>query len=394
MGWGAHRLDIASDDGSLSPTSVRFNVGWSGDATADTPDLLEMTLDKPEYAAGAIMKARITSRFAGKVNVAIVSDKVHETRIADLKTGDNEIDIPVSAEWGAGAYAVAFAHRPLDQAARRMPGRALGLAWFGVDRDQRKLQVSIGGPEKMEPRQALSIPVRVAGLAAGEEAFVTLAAVDVGILSLTRYEAPDATSYFFGQRQLSAEIRDLYGLLIDGMQGARGAIRSGGDGGGPNLQGERPTQEPLARYSGIVRVGADGVANITFDIPAFNGAARLMAVAWSRGKVGEAAREIVIRDPVVAQATLPRFLALGDRSRFHVQLDNVEGAAGDYTMDLDVRGPVSISAERPAPHDQACGQGARVRSASRSRPEASGARPSTCGCAAPASTPRRVSPST
>ncbi|MFN3891141.1 MAG: alpha-2-macroglobulin family protein [Beijerinckiaceae bacterium] len=345
VGWGAHRLEIAADDGSLGATSVRFNVGWSGDATADTPDLLEMSLDRPEYAAGDTIKARIASRFAGKVNIAIVSDKVHETRIADLKAGDNEIDLPVKAEWGAGAYAVAFAHRPLDQAARRMPGRALGVAWFGVDRGERKLEVSIGGPEKMEPRQALSIPVRVAGLAAGEEAYVTLAAVDVGILSLTRYESPNATGYFFGQRQLSAEIRDLYGLLIDGMQGSRGAIRSGGDGGAGNLQGERPTQEPLARYSGVVRVGPDGVANITFDIPAFNGAARLMAVAWSRGKVGEAARDLIIRDPVVAQATLPRFLALGDRSRFHVQVDNVEGPAGDYTMDLDVRGPVSISAD-------------------------------------------------
>ncbi len=345
VGWGAHRLEIASDDGSLGASSVRFNVGWSGDATADTPDLLEMTLDRPEYASGATMKARISSRFAGKVNLAIVSDKLHETRIADLKVGDNEIELPVNAEWGAGAYAVAFAHRPLDREARRMPGRAMGVAWFGVDRAGRKLDVSIGGPEKMEPRQALSIPVRVAGLAAGEEAYVTLAAVDVGILSLTRYESPNATSYFFGQRQLSAEIRDLYGLLIDGMQGARGAIRSGGDGGGPNLQGERPTQEPLARYSGIVRVGADGVANITFDIPAFNGAARLMAVAWARGKVGEAARDLIIRDPVVAQATLPRFLALGDRSRFHVQVDNIEGPAGDYIMDLDVRGPVSISAD-------------------------------------------------
>ncbi len=245
---------------------------------------------------------------------------------------------------GRGAYAVAFAHRPLDKGAPHARTRAW-LAWFGVDRNERKLEVSIGGPEKMEPRQALSVPVRVAGLAAGEEAYVTLAAVDVGILSLTRYESPNATSYFFGQRQLSAEIRDLYGLLIDGMQGSRGAIRSGGDGGAGNMQGERPTQEPLARYSGVVRVGPDGVANITFDIPAFNGAARLMAVAWSRGKVGEAAREIIIRDPVVAQATLPRFLALGDRSRFHVQLDNVEGQAGDYTMDLDVRGPVSISAD-------------------------------------------------
>ena len=146
----------------------------------------------------------------------------------------------MSAEWGAGAYAVAFAHRPLDQAARRMPGRALGLAWFGIDQATAQAAgVDSARRRRCAPRQPLSIPVRVAGLAAGEEAFVTLAAVDVGILNLTRYESPDATAYFFGQRQLSAEIRDLYGLLIDGMQGARGAIRSGGDGGGPNLQGER-----------------------------------------------------------------------------------------------------------------------------------------------------------
>ena len=69
-----------------------------------------------------------------------------------------------------------------------------------------------------------------------------MAAVDVGILNLTRYLAPDPVEYFFGQRQLSTEIRDLYGYLIDGMQGTRGSIRSGGDMGGA-IEGSPPTQE-------------------------------------------------------------------------------------------------------------------------------------------------------
>lgn len=344
VGWGAHRLDLVSDAGVLGPTSVTFNVGWSGDVTADTPDLLDVTLDKPGYSAGEAMNLRIASRFAGKATVVIVSDRVHETRMVDVVAGETRVSIPVSAGWGAGAYAMAFAHRPLDQQARRMPGRAMGLAWFDVDRAARRLTVDLAVPEKMQPRRALSIPVRLGGLAAGEEAYVTLAAVDVGILSLTRFETPDASSYFFGQRQLGMEIRDLYGLLIDGMQGARGAIRSGGD-GAAGAQGNRPTQEPLARYSGVVKVGADGLATITFDIPAFNGAMRVMAVAWTKTRVGEASREIIVRDPVVVQATLPRFLSLGDRSRFHMQVDNVEGAAGDYVIDLDVRGPVSIAAD-------------------------------------------------
>ena len=66
-------------------------------------------------------------------------------------------------------------------------------------------------------------------------------------------ETPDPKSYFFGQKQLSADIRDLYGYLIDGMQGTRGAIRSGGDMEPKPLDGIPPTQEPLARFSGVVK---------------------------------------------------------------------------------------------------------------------------------------------
>ena len=84
----------------------------------------------------------------------------------------------------------------------------------------------------MRPRGTLTLPVKVAGLQPGEEARITVAAVDVGILNLTRYQAPDPGEHFFGQKQLGTEIRDLYGYLIDGMQGTRGAIRSGGDAGG------------------------------------------------------------------------------------------------------------------------------------------------------------------
>ena len=76
----------------------------------------------------------------------------------------------------------------------------------------------------------LTVPIKVAGLAAGEEARVTVAATDVGILNLTRFEPPKPQDWFFGQRRLGTEIRDLYGRLIDGMRAERGKLRSGGDG--------------------------------------------------------------------------------------------------------------------------------------------------------------------
>jgi alpha-2-macroglobulin len=190
------------------------------------------------------------------------------------------------------------------------------------------------------------VPVRIEGLS-GEEARLVVAAVDVGILNLTNYKAPAPDDYYLGQRRLGADVRDLYGQLIDGMQATRGQIRSGGDAAGAELQGSPPTQPPVTLYSGIVRVGADGRAEVAFDIPEFAGTVRVMAVAWSRDKLGRASGDVTVRDPVVLTATLPRFILSGDRSTMQLELDNVEGPAGDYRVSVQADGPVRLGAAAP-----------------------------------------------
>lgn len=342
--WGNYRLDVNADGASATETSVSFSVGYETEKTADQPDVLDVALDKASYADGESIQVRLTPRFAGKATLAVMSDRVAEIRTVDVPAAGTTVTIPAKSDWGASAYLVALAHRPMDQQAQRMPGRAIGLSWFSVGKAERNLAIDLGAPNLVRPLSTLSLPVKVSGARAGEEAFVTVAAVDIGILNLTRFESPDPSKYFFGQRQLGHELRDLYGYLIDGMQGVRGAIRSGGD-GAPQLNGEAPTQEPLARYSGVVKLGPDGTAKIDFEMPAFNGSVRVMAVAWSAGRTGQASADVFVRDQIVAQATLPRFLALGDQSRFHLQIDNVEGPAGAYLVDLDVRGPVVVAAD-------------------------------------------------
>ncbi|SEG32704.1 alpha-2-macroglobulin family protein [Bosea lathyri] len=342
--WGNYRLDVAADGPDSTETSVSFSVGYETDKTADTPDVLDVALDKGAYANGENLQVRLSPRFAGKATLAVISDRVTEIRTIDIAASGATASIPVKSEWGASAYLVVLAHRPMDTAAQRLPGRAIGLAWFAIGKEERTLSVDLGAPNLVRPLSTLSLPVKITGARAGEEAFVTVAAVDIGILNLTRFVSPDPSQFFFGQRQIGHELRDLYGYLIDGMQGTRGAIRTGGDGAAP-LQGEAPTQEPLARYSGVVKVGADGMAKVDFELPAFNGSVRVMAVAWSAGRTGQASADVIVRDPIVAQATLPRFLAIGDQSRFHLQIDNVEGPAGAYVVDLDVRGPVLVAAD-------------------------------------------------
>jgi uncharacterized protein YfaS (alpha-2-macroglobulin family) len=339
---GRYRLDIKSADLNGPITSVQFDVGWYSDGSSDTPDLLETSIDKPQYQSGDTMLVSVNARTAGKLTINVLGDRLLTTQSIDVKEGTSQLKIPVGKDWGTGAYVMATLRRPLDATAQRMPGRAIGLKWFGIDKQARTLQVNLSPPALVRPNSSLKIPVKLGGLNPGEDAKVVIAAVDVGILNLTNYKPPAPDDYYLGQRRLTAEIRDLYGQLIDGMQGTRGQIKTGGD-AGAELQGSPPTQKPLALYSGIVTVGADGTAEVNFDIPDFAGTARVMAVAWSATKLGRATTDVIVRDPVVLTATLPRFLLTGDHGTMSMDLDNVEGTAGDYVVNVNVTGPLKVS---------------------------------------------------
>jgi hypothetical protein len=340
--WGRYRLEVSSGDPTVPITSVSFDAGWYTEASADTPDMLEVALDKPEYKLGEAMTVAVTARTAGKVTLDVIGDRLATSITQDVQPGTARIKLDVGRDWGNGAYVVATLRRPLDAKAQRMPGRAIGVQWFAIDRKAHTLALDMKLPQLARPNNALRVPIKIDGLAAGEDARVVVAAVDVGILNLTNYKPPAPDEYYLGQRRLTAELRDLYGQLIDGMQGTRGQIKTGGDGAGAELQGSPPTQAPLALYSGLITVKPDGTAEVIFDIPAFAGTVRVMAVAWSKDRVGRANGDVTIRDPVVLTATLPRFLLTGDRGTLHLDFDNVEGQAGDYNIAVKTEGAAAV----------------------------------------------------
>lgn len=338
--YGTYRLTV-TDPKSGAASSVRFYSGWSASSAGDRPDRIPVAADRPSYAPGSVARVRIKPDASGKALVVVAGDRIFSSRLIEAPVNGTTVDIPVSAEWGAGAYVLVTAYRPLADVKGREPVRSIGLAWLGVDNGPRTLNIAIGGGENIRPRQRVSLPVTIKGLGS-EEAFVTLAAVDEGILQLTDFKSPDPVSHYFGKRRLGVLMRDDYGRLIRAERGAVGAMREGGDGFGGRSLAVVP-QRTVALFSGIVKLNANGTANIALDIPDFNGSLRLMAVAWSADKLGRGDRMLIVRDPVVADLVLPRFLAPGDTIGAALNLDNVEGTAGTYTATIQTRGPVSLA---------------------------------------------------
>jgi uncharacterized protein YfaS (alpha-2-macroglobulin family) len=338
--WGSYEIVVERRDGGKSASSMEFYAGWYAPADASaTPDTLELSLDKPAYKPGETATLRIVPRAAGTALVTVLSNRLVAMQAVEVKEGENLIQLPVTDEWGAGVYVTASVLRPMDVAAGRNPARALGLTHASIDPGARALTATVEMEAEVAPRGPLDVAVKVDGVTAGETAYVTLAAVDVGILNLTGFEAPDPQGHYFGQRRLGVGIRDIYGRLIDGLNGATGEVRSGGDAGAQaRLQAPPPTEELVAYFTGPVTVGADGYARASFDLPSFNGTVKVMAVAWSKTGVGQASADVLVRDPVVVTASVPRFLSPGDTSRLLLEVVHATGPSGRMSLDVTANG--------------------------------------------------------
>jgi uncharacterized protein YfaS (alpha-2-macroglobulin family) len=270
----------------------------------------------------------------------VVGDGLVAMEPVDVPEDGTTVELPVTKDWGPGAYVTAMLYRGMDLKAKRMPRRAIGLHWAGVDPGDRRLALSLEVPEQAEPRGPLTIGATIDNLPAGGDAYLTIAAVDNGILNLTDFDTWAPAGWYFGQRKLGVAIRDLYGRLIDRMQGEAGRLRSGsGARMLMSFDGPPPSEALVAFQSGILEADDQGRAETRLDLPDFNGSVRVMAMAWSAEGVGQASKDVIVRDPVVVTAAMPRFLAPGDRSRILVELAHVEGPAGPMEVALTTNGP-------------------------------------------------------
>ncbi|HVK82250.1 MAG TPA: alpha-2-macroglobulin [Verrucomicrobiae bacterium] len=326
---GSYRLIVRA---AGTETSQRFGVGWGGPADDDsTPDMVSVVAPENPVRPGARARVQIRPPYAGEAQIVVATDRVLETRTVRVSPEGTTIDLPVSAEWGSGAYVLVTVMTPRDPVNLPVPRRAIGVAYVPVDMGSRTLEVIAGdGLQNVRPRTRIEVPVQIRNAAAGERVRVAIAMVDEGILNITKYDSPNPVEHFFGRRALGVTIRDDYGRLLNPNLGAPANARQGGD----SLGGEGLTVVPtrtVALFSDIVEVRG-GRAMIPLDIPDFNGTLRLMAVAWSENALGQDAEQIIVRDPVVAELILPRFLAPGDEAQGTLNIDNVEGPNGAYTV--------------------------------------------------------------
>lgn len=348
---GAYRVEVRDPKTQIA-SSIRLYKGWAlASKGANVPDFLSLAFNKKIYKAGDTLELKITAPFDGKALLNIATQNIIETQNINVSKSGTLVKLKVKPEWGTGAYCMVSAFRPLEKTGDTqgyLPKRAIGVAYMGVDTSPQKLSVQFQLPKEALPQQSIEIPVSVSASDKKQLSSIkmTVSAVDEGILKLTDFKLPDPAHYFFGQHQLSVDIRDLYGKLIDAIPGALGELRTGGDMMAMfsrNLQAlSKRSFKVVSLYAGEIGLDQEGKGSFKIELPDFNGQLRLMAVAFDTQRLGSGEASLLVRDPVVVEAVLPRFLAPDDESQLALSLHNVRGPAGEYTVDFKTEGNIRL----------------------------------------------------
>ncbi|MGR4877583.1 alpha-2-macroglobulin family protein [Pseudoxanthomonas sp. LARHCG66] len=345
--WGEYRLDVFDPATGLT-TRYPFRAGWSWDdqnrGLDARPDKVKLALDKTGYKVGDTLQVTITPPHAGKGLLMVESDRMLYVQAIDAKPGST-FSIPVTKDWERhDVYITALVFRGGSAPSKITPARAVGVAHVPMDRRERRVAVGLSVPKQMRPEQNLPVTVSVPELA-GQAAHVTVSAVDVGILNITRFPVPDANAQFFAQRRFGVDAYDIYGRVIESFEGGSAKMRFGGDMALAALpQAKRPTSrvQTVDLFSGPVKLDGKGNARIALKVPDFNGTLRVSALVYSDTRYGNRDRETVVRAPIVAEASLPRVLAPGDRSTVTLDVQNFTGRTGAFKVLVSNEGPLAI----------------------------------------------------
>ena len=346
--WGSHELVVEAEGVNVgAAASDDFYVGWGGrvsDDGVEAPDRVRVMGPEKSPTPGQTAEITIVPPYDGQAQIVVATDRVLSVQNLNVTAGGTRVSLPVTDAWGEGAYVMVNVYTERDPVLQAKPRRAVGVAHVPVNMESRTFSLTIDAPKVARPRGEQVIEVDFGG-GPREPVFLTLAAVDEGILQLTKFKSPDPVAYYYGQKALGIEQYDDYGRLLDPNMGLPAEVRTGGD----QLGGEGLTVVPtksVALFSGLVEVGRSGKAKVRFTLPDFNGELRLMAVAWSKTGLGEAEGKMTVRDAAPSDLILPRFMAPGDEAFLTASIDNIELPAGEFTAEISAAGPIEVAESR------------------------------------------------
>jgi uncharacterized protein YfaS (alpha-2-macroglobulin family) len=353
---GSYRA-VLTDPDTQASTEVEFYVsGWAYSPWAlKNPSRLDLDLDKSEYAPGETAQVQVRAPFPGKLLLTVERNGILYTSLHTLTGNTAKIPLPVALDYRPNAYVTATLIRGVKDLEAGSVARSFGAVPIYVDRTANRLGVAIDAPQEVRPGTKVEIAVKIPAGEGGApgRATVTVAAVDEGILQLIDQKTPQPFDFFYRKLALGVASSDTFGLLLPEVSPEPAGGGEGAEGLAQHVRTEGIRRvKPVAFWSGPVTADAAGRAKVSFTLPEFQGALRVMAVAVRGERFGAAEKLTRVRTPLVLLPTFPRVLSFEETLRVPATVRNDTGRDGAFQVALAAQGPVRVEASKDAPNPQ------------------------------------------
>jgi uncharacterized protein YfaS (alpha-2-macroglobulin family) len=335
------------------------SVSWPRPATA----VFQVVPDRPRYKPGEVAKLVLESPFQNGEALAVV-EAPDGNRISWLpvRGGRAVFELAIEPEWTPRVPVHFLLLRGRVPGTAPVPGNATDLgrpatfgatSWLDVEPLGNRVTVELAHPSKAQPGQEVEVTIRLkkpnGEPTSGE---VTLWLVDQAVMALGREQRLDPVPSFLTAVQSFLTARDTRALVFGFLPFA---LRPGGDEGEESKslldrQTVRKNFQPVPYYEPAIEVGPEGTATVKVRLPddLTNFLVRAKATAsanenWKR--FGYATGKIEVRQPVVVQPSLPRFVRPGDRFTATAVGRIVDGPGGAGRTEIRAEG---LTLEGPA----------------------------------------------
>jgi alpha-2-macroglobulin len=314
---------------------------------------MELTPDRDTYTVGDKATILVQSPFDGPVNAWLIIERgvVIEERLIALDNRSDTIEIPIGADYAPNVYvSVVAVQGTLGKTA--FADIRLGMTELKVNPEQLSLNVAITADRALyQPGETATYTIQVTDYQGRPvQADVSLALVDLAVLSLKPDNAPPILEAFYADQPLRSRLGSgLFhsgeGLELEFPQGFIDGYGGGGNGAPSeslalrSLDDVRKEFRDTAYWAAVVKTDASVSATVSVSLPDNLTTWRMSAKAATADTlVGQSFTDIVSSKPLLIRPVTPRFMTVGDVIEFGAIVNNNTGSRQTVTVRLDASG--------------------------------------------------------
>lgn len=309
--------------GTLSEILIYGWGWWYEDEEVESPEYLQLRVDKQFYNEGDAVNVEALLPFEGKIMWCVELDSIYIRKIENAQGEIARFSFKAPSNV-SNVYVSCLLFRSSEN---YLVSRAFGIKKIQIRPERIRLPIKIRTKDVVKPGEEVIINVY------GKEKFKgTISIVDEGILQITRFKTPDIFEGILRNNRLIMRTAESFGWII-----RKYLERTGG---GFFMKEEEFPQPRFARivshWSGIIESDNNGSIIYKFKVPQYNGRLRIMVEGINETKLGTKDTFVIVKSDIVVQPTIPRFAYTGDLFEIPVNFINTTNVGKDVNFTIDV----------------------------------------------------------